>query len=387
MPRAAKSPRKPYPDFPLFAHAVGQWAKKIRGKTHYFGAVADPNAALNKYLEERDELQAGRTPRTRRDGLTVRALVNRFLTAKKALMDSAELSPRTWSHYYGTFEKLVAFFGKDRLVEDLAAEDFMKLRSDFAARCGAHALSGEVQRVRTLFKYAWEETLLDKPVRFGTTFKKPSKKIMRQARHEAGPRMLEPKQLQKLIAAAGISMKAMILLGLNCGYGQSDVSGLPIRSLDLKSGWVDFPRPKTAVARRCPLWPETIRALRAALKSRPAPKARSDDGLVFITRFGSRWVRVRDGQAGKPAVPIDSVNLEFNKLLTELKLKRKRLAFYSLRHIFRTVADGAKDQPAIDHIMGHARDDMASLYRERIDDERLQAVVKVVREWLFPNNK
>lgn len=74
-------PDKPYDNFPLFPHANGWWAKKIRCKLHYFGRWDKPDAALEKYLEERDDLHAGRTPRSHRDGLTMRELVYRFLTS------------------------------------------------------------------------------------------------------------------------------------------------------------------------------------------------------------------------------------------------------------------------------------------------------------------
>jgi len=71
-----RSNKKPYPDFPLFQHATGQWAKKIRGKLFYFGA--NPDAALAKYLDQRDDLQAGRTPRVQGDELSIRELCNQF---------------------------------------------------------------------------------------------------------------------------------------------------------------------------------------------------------------------------------------------------------------------------------------------------------------------
>ena len=60
--RRKSKPKKPYPEFPLYAHATGRWAKKIRGRIHYFGPWDDPNGALELYLEERDYLHsAGQT--------------------------------------------------------------------------------------------------------------------------------------------------------------------------------------------------------------------------------------------------------------------------------------------------------------------------------------
>jgi integrase len=56
---------------------------------------------------------------------------------------------------------------------------------------------------------------------------------------------------------------------------------------------------------------------------------------------------------------------------------------YTLRRIFRTIADGTKDQPAIDCIMGHVDPTMGALYRQSIDDKRLVAVSNHVRNWLF----
>src|SRR5438552_13688764 len=118
MPEAHRTrpakPNKPRPDFPLFPHATGRWAKKIRGKMHYFGPWADTDGALAKYLSEKDALHAGWTPQPDAGAVTVKELANRFLNAKQALLDSGELSPRTWVEYKAATDLLVQNFGKQR---------------------------------------------------------------------------------------------------------------------------------------------------------------------------------------------------------------------------------------------------------------------------------
>jgi integrase len=398
----SNKPRKPYPDFPLFPHATGRWAKKIRGQIHYFGPWDDPIAALQKYQEQRDDLHAGRTPRVAADGLTLRDMVNRFLTAKKHQLDTGEITARTFTDYHATCKRLIDTFGVSRLVVDLASDDFERLRAELAKARGPVALGNEVQRVRVVFKYAYDAGLIDRPMRYGPTFKRPSKKVLRAARHAKGPRMFEAAEIRRLLDAAGMQLKAMILLGINCGFGNNDVATLPIRALDLITGWVDHPRPKTAVQRRAPLWPETVAALKEAIENRPKPRDATHESLVFITKYGQPWtnhmLKPRDGAAPElgtaavvsppPLASTDSpITKELAKLLKSLDIERPGVNFYALRHTFETIGGESRDQVAVDAVMGHSRDDMASVYRERISDERLVAVSNLVRRWLFGDTR
>src|SRR5262249_42046449 len=122
-------PCKPYDDFPLFPHATRRWAKKIRGKLHYFGPWSDPDGALKKYLEQKDDLHAGRKPCVDAEGLTVKELCNRFLNTKAALRDAGEITPRTWEEYKVACDLIVSKFGKGRLVDDIGPDDVAGLRS------------------------------------------------------------------------------------------------------------------------------------------------------------------------------------------------------------------------------------------------------------------
>ncbi len=130
--RRPQKPAKPRSDFPLFPHASGRWAKKVRGKFAYFGKVAnDPKgeAALLLWLDQKDDLLAGRTPRAKLSGVTVRDLCNHFLTSKKHALDSREIASRTFAEYHASCERIIEAFGKERLVTDLGTADFEKYRA------------------------------------------------------------------------------------------------------------------------------------------------------------------------------------------------------------------------------------------------------------------
>src|SRR5438093_7243913 len=64
-------PEKPYPDFPLTPHPNGSWCKRIRGRLFYFGRWDNWQEALEEYLDQRDDLHAGRTPKRRKNAQTL----------------------------------------------------------------------------------------------------------------------------------------------------------------------------------------------------------------------------------------------------------------------------------------------------------------------------
>jgi integrase len=368
-------PAKPRDDFPLFPHASGQWAKKIRGRLVYFGVWADPDAALASYLAQKDALHAGKKPRPDPDAVTIKDVANAFLNHKKALLDTGELSSRTWKKYMEAAGEVIAQLGKGRLASDLDPQDFAGLRDRMARKWGLYRLADMIQHVRSVFKHGYDAGLLPVPTRFGPGFARPTKKAIRLHKAQQGPKLFTAEEIRRLLTVATVSLRAMILLGINAGMGNADVANLPLSALDLESGWLSYPRPKTGVARRCWLWPETVAAIKTVLARRPGPKNAEDADLVFITKYGENWAKESSG---------GPIGKELRKLLIILGINNHR-NFYTLRHTFRTVADESKDQPATDFIMGHEVPHMSSVYRESISDARLRAVAIHTHAWLFPS--
>ena len=113
-PFSQPSSRQAAQRLPAAAHPSGRWCKKVRGKIIFFGKIVPDDAgqsaqtALDKWLDEKDDMLAGRISRARRaeSGPTLRELVNKFLTAKAALRDAGKLSNHTWQDYHKVSEYL-----------------------------------------------------------------------------------------------------------------------------------------------------------------------------------------------------------------------------------------------------------------------------------------
>ncbi|MBC7852746.1 MAG: integrase [Pirellulaceae bacterium] len=340
---------------------------------YYFTGTADE--ALAEWERTKDDRLAGRQPRAKDDrAASVADVVNAFLAFK----ERTKVAPRTFARYEATGKMLAAFWGRDRTVESIGPDDFQNLRAKMAERWGAIALGNEIQIVRSIFVYGFKNELLTKPARYGDNFQKPTAKAVREARNAKGPKLFTPEQIKALLKLASPNLKAMIHLGINAALGNTDLGLLPVTAIDLAGGWLDYPRSKTGMPRRIPLWPETVAAVKVAIEKRPEPADPNDAKLLFVAAGGQNYIGTHDGCR---------VGDEFRRLREAVGDEVAGRSFYDLRRTFQTIADRSLDPVAIRAIMGHvpASNDMSAIYRQSIDDTRLRAVADGVRHWLFPD--
>lgn len=364
--RMTQKPDKPRPDFPLFPHDRGKWAKKIKGKLVYFGRWEDPEHALSEY-EKYIAGDSGPGIAVEEFGLTVRDACNAFFAAKKEMVSQGTMSQRTLTDYKRSVLSFGTFVGIDRLVESLTPEDFTKYKNHFAKSNNLVTTGNEITRIKSAFKWLVASKKIAQP-EFGPDFRKPPAKAVRKYRREKGLKLFTAEDIQAILDESGYRMKAMIFLGINCGYHNADIETLKLSTIlsAVKTGTIEHARTKTEVDRACPLWPETQNALNDWIQKRPDCKS----DLAFVLRDGA---------------PLSSVNTDVAKRFRSVRdAAGVRLGGFSwLRKTFATYASESNDQVAVDFIMGHVDDSIPGIYRQLVRGKRLEKVVQVVREWFL----
>ncbi len=367
---------------PLYLHkASGQWSKKVRGKTHYFGN--DKDAALRRWAEEKDRLLAGLPIAICCDSPTLAELGNVFIANCRNRVASGTLSQVSLDDYTKTIGRLIEFRGRESTPEHWRPIDFAAITEQLASpverktairggikgpsvkRRSAITVANDIRRIRAFLSWCAKSELIPAP-RYGASFSTLTAKETRIIRAKAGRRDFSSEQLRAILGQCSAWFKPLVLLGINGGIGNLDIAQMQLA--DYQGEWLDLPRGKTGAPRRVWLWPETRTAIDAYLKVR-----RDRGPLLFYTRFGREWAR----GTHKP------VGTAFTKARIEAGLLRG--SFYDLRRTFATVAGETSDIMAIRLVMGHTSqsNDMTALYVQGVSDERVKRVCDHVRQWLF----
>jgi hypothetical protein len=136
-------------------------------------------------------------------GLFLRELIDKFLVQKRNAVDLAELFPASLRDYEKSCRRLNESFG-DRIVDSLLSADFARLRSQLASTRGPASLGNEITRIRVVFIFAHDNCLIDRPVRYGTAFRKPSKRVLRLEKARKGPKLFQSDEIHRLLNFATI---------------------------------------------------------------------------------------------------------------------------------------------------------------------------------------
>jgi len=348
--------------FPLTLHPTGQYCKKIKGKLYYFGS--DKEQALARYLEDAAYLHLGKGTRSTSagDSVSLKGLCNLYLDRQESRTAIGEVKPR---HVYDQtliLRSFAKFVGPNRLVSAVSTIDLQNYRTKLirAART-PHTINNHISTIKAMYNWALENEIVNNV---------PNLKAVRKIANAKNDKpTFTMQQIQELLQNASTQMKAMIWLGLNCGFGCTDCSQLKWKNLDLKNGRVDFPRGKTGIDRNLPLWDETVRALNETPKK---------GELVFYTRRGNPWVRTIqsvDTDGADKHVKDDAISKEFSKVIRKAGIpKQKGVGFYTLRRTAATLTARSRDPFAVQKLLGHADLKMATTYVQDVSEQTDRAI-------------
>lgn len=338
----------------------GRWAKKIDGQIKYFGRGTEEEARqeLIDFLASSNHSSTPSRPMEGKD-LHIADMLREWCDKRVYNVQTGTLNSQTLAEYRIVTERLVGLDRRGRLMRRFLAED-VDLPADIRDAVGT--ASPEITKKRCVYA-----TTLLRAVGISLKIPKPTKAEIRKYKAQQPRKLMSAREFEVLLSAACPTMRAALLLGLNCGFHSIDAARL--EWTHIKSGVIDHPRQKTGIARQCPLWPETLAALRDADFGLPGPILRTQRGNPLIV----------DHESGTRT---NMVSQRIRRLRSKAGMIRP-ITFCWLRSTFRTIVDHHPDLSAVRRIMGHEVGDGAeSTYIQAIHPDRLKAVCDIVRNWL-----
>lgn len=184
--------------------------------------------------------------------------------------------------------------------------------------------------------------------------------------------------------------RLLLLLGLNCGFGQAEIASLQVEEIHLEQkhphyglegSWIMRLRPKTGIYGEWKLWDETVQAIRWMMERRSGHK----DGALLLTKSGRPLTQPTENNNRN-----NKIANCWGRLYQRIRKDHpqfRRLSFNKLR---KTAGDFIKrfssgEIAGVFHCRGQVvrTDDLSDVYTNRHFDKVFQAI-EAVRQHLAP---
>jgi integrase len=187
--------------------------------------------------------------------------------------------------------KFVVFAGELTAIDQISFEVWERWQRSCLAKSRqtqTEEAAKEYQVSKTFVRWLWKQELLTPPRNLDDRLKFPrwTKAIVTYSNAN----------VKKTVRLATGQLKLHLLLMLNCGMTQKDISDLRKDQINIKAGTISRKRSKTELQANTPLvtyhlWPSTLAELKRHLSSH--------DTLALTTKSGQAWCRKETTESGK----------------------------------------------------------------------------------------
>lgn len=169
--------------------------------------------------------------------MTLKELCDLYLQYQYLKVQANALTARHHNEQIASLKKLMSFLGQARKIGEISTLDLQSYRRKLQkAYSTAHRMNLHISIMKAMFHWAMKNDVLNSIPNIDAVSRG---KIVHKQRQT-----FSPEDIRQLLGAADIQMRAMIWLGLNCGFGCTDCAELKWNNLDFVNGRVELARKK-----------------------------------------------------------------------------------------------------------------------------------------------
>lgn len=228
-----------------------------------FGGV--PLELKQKIWQDRLEIQ-DRSPGQSEN--TIEAHLTRYLEKERVRVDAKRLSASRFTSKRNNLFRFRDWIGSNTPVEAITGELLLQFHEELLRQIAANTLAqdtahGRLSDTKGFVQWLWRMNALEELPRLLA----PGSNELTIGKKVAAPEVFTTSEIQKLLMEASDRPRLFILLMLNCGMYQTDISDIQQNEVDWKAGTISRKRSKTKHHATVPtvtyqLWPETFRLLK-----------------------------------------------------------------------------------------------------------------------------